>query len=35
MQADGPYRTGRESLKSFYSPSSLTQNADGTNAMIR
>jgi multidrug efflux pump len=34
MQADGPYRTGQESLKSFYSPSTLTQNADGTNAMI-
>ncbi|KAG0783272.1 hypothetical protein G6F22_008749 [Rhizopus arrhizus] len=34
MQADGPYRTGQESLKSFYSPSSLTTNADGTNAMI-
>jgi len=34
MQADAPYRTGQESLKSFYSPSSLTTNADGTNAMI-
>ncbi|HBC50465.1 MAG TPA: hydrophobe/amphiphile efflux-1 family RND transporter, partial [Stenotrophomonas maltophilia] len=34
MQADGPYRTGQESLKSFYSPSSLTRNADGTNSMI-
>ena len=34
MQADAPYRTGEESLKSFYSPSTLTQNADGTNSMI-
>ncbi|WP_256643033.1 multidrug efflux RND transporter permease subunit [Stenotrophomonas sp. 9(2022)] len=34
MQADAPFRTGQESLKSFYSPSSLTTNADGTNAMI-
>jgi len=34
MQADAPYRTGEESLKSFYSPSSLTTNADGTNTMI-
>jgi len=34
MQADAPYRTGEESLKSFYSPSSLSSNADGTNTMI-
>jgi len=34
MQADGPYRTGAESLNSFYTPSSLQTNADGTPAMI-
>ncbi|MDQ1108257.1 multidrug efflux pump [Stenotrophomonas rhizophila] len=34
MQADGPFRTGAESLNSFYTPSSLQTNADGTPAMI-
>jgi len=34
MQADAPYRTGEESLKSFYSPSTLATNADGTNTMV-
>ncbi|WP_282247115.1 multidrug efflux RND transporter permease subunit [Stenotrophomonas sp. PS02300] len=34
MQADGPFRTGAESLNSFYTPSALQTNADGTPAMI-
>jgi len=34
LQADGPYRTGAESLNSFYTPSTLQTNADGTQAMI-
>ncbi|WP_314105810.1 multidrug efflux RND transporter permease subunit [uncultured Stenotrophomonas sp.] len=34
MQADGPFRTGAESLNSFYTPSSLQKNSDGTPAMI-
>ncbi|MDV3468369.1 multidrug efflux RND transporter permease subunit [Stenotrophomonas sp. C3(2023)] len=34
MQADAPYRTGEASLKSFYSPSTLSENSDGTRTMI-
>ena len=34
LQADGPYRTGAESLNSFYTPSTLQTNPDGTQAMI-
>ncbi|WP_305804896.1 multidrug efflux RND transporter permease subunit [Stenotrophomonas sp. YIM B06876] len=34
LQADAPYRTGAESLRNFYTPSSFSTNADGTPAMI-
>ncbi|MGH8052457.1 MAG: multidrug efflux RND transporter permease subunit [Stenotrophomonas sp.] len=34
MQADAAYRTGPESLRSYYVPSSLSKDADGQAAMI-
>ena len=34
MQADAAYRTGPESLRSYYVPSSLSKDADGQPAMI-
>lgn len=34
MRADAAYRLGPEALSRFYTPSSLTTNADGTPAMI-
>jgi multidrug efflux pump len=34
MQADAAYRTGPESLRSYYVPSSLSKDADGQSSMI-
>ncbi|WPU54784.1 multidrug efflux RND transporter permease subunit [Stenotrophomonas acidaminiphila] len=34
MQADAAYRTGPESLRSYYVPSSLSKDADGQRSMI-
>ena len=34
MQADAAYRTGPESLQSYYVPSALSKDADGQSAMI-
>jgi len=34
MQADAAYRTGPESLRSYYVPSSLSKDADGQHSMI-
>ncbi|MCW4455443.1 multidrug efflux RND transporter permease subunit [Flavobacterium sp. MXW15] len=34
LQADAPYRTGAESLRSFYSPSALASSDSGTPLMI-
>src|SRR5690606_35458977 len=34
MQADAAYRTGPESLRSYYVPSTLSKDADGQPAMI-
>ncbi|MCD9086722.1 efflux RND transporter permease subunit [Stenotrophomonas sp. SY1] len=34
MQADAAYRTGPESLRSYYVPSALSKDADGQSAMI-